>query len=269
MNWKKTSWSLNISLSQLHKSNNLNLRWRNSNNFLSILVFSGQNPLGTNVLPGSFPEEVEVANLLRTCYGETGVMGSSSMKSYSREWTPESAVGLVTGHWWQTWLMMSITSVILPAEIHHYWTTRISSTRPVHLSLNKLVISAVSSAQVVPRLTYRQRGSVATSPDALSPLWRLLAKPEPEWILAFNGGGKPTIPPFSLGSDNSYKLFWCNMQWIASSVMSRFRCYRTSKFTYEINLQKVHTPCVYTILTAYVGESVIILFSFCLPDPRK
>jgi len=116
---KKTSWSLNISLSQLHKSNNLNLRWRNSNNFLSILVFSGQNPLDTNVLPGSFPEEVEVANLLRTCYGETGVMGSSSMKSYSREWTPESAVGLVTGHWWQTWLMMSITSVILPAETHH------------------------------------------------------------------------------------------------------------------------------------------------------
>jgi len=23
------------------------------------------------------------------------------------------------GHWWQTWLMMSITSVILPAETHH------------------------------------------------------------------------------------------------------------------------------------------------------
>jgi len=55
-----------------------------------------------------------------------------------------------------------------------------SSTRPAHLSLNKLVISAVSSAQVVPRLTFRQLGSVATSADALSLLGRVRAKPEPE-----------------------------------------------------------------------------------------
>ena len=53
-----------------------------------------------------------------------------------------------------------------------------SSTRPAHLSLNKLVISAVSSAQVVPRLTFRQLGSVAISADALSPLGRVRAKPD-------------------------------------------------------------------------------------------
>jgi len=32
----------------------------------------------------------------------------------------------------------------------------------------------------VPRLTFRQLGSVATSADALSPLGRVRAKPEPE-----------------------------------------------------------------------------------------
>ena len=42
------------------------------------------------------------------------------------------------------------------------------------------MISAVSSVQVVPRLTFYQLGSVATSADALSPLGRVRAKPEPE-----------------------------------------------------------------------------------------
>jgi len=40
--------------------------------------------------------------------------------------------------------------------------------------------ATTSSAQVVPRLTFRQLGSVATSADALSPLGRVRAKPEPE-----------------------------------------------------------------------------------------
>jgi len=41
-----------------------------------------------------------------------------------------------------------------------------------------LVKLSSAQVQVVPRLTFRQLGSVATSADALSPLGRVWAKPE-------------------------------------------------------------------------------------------
>jgi len=36
------------------------------------MFYNAQNPLDR--LPCGFPVDVEVANLLRTCYGETGVL---------------------------------------------------------------------------------------------------------------------------------------------------------------------------------------------------
>ena len=115
---------------------------------------------------------VDSAGLVTSC----ATMSSSSMKSCSREWTPESAV--VTGHWWQIWLMMSITSVILPAET-------ITARQQEWVQQGLLIFrwtSWWSRLFQVPesRLTFRQLGSVATSADALSPLGRVRAKPEPE-----------------------------------------------------------------------------------------